>query len=235
VRALKILGQRDDAIRERTRREIAGSLGAGSIGDLAPAAVRAHQIMDQEGARARAAAPAREPACAAGCSYCCHVHAYATVPEIIAVAEHLRRTLDPEALGVLRAKLSERAQMIQMAALDDDARWAAKIPCALLDARGACSIYDARPLRCRAFHSCDARECKDAFEGREDAAPLRAPLLDRAMDAVEAGYDAALAEACLSVDGFMLEIALSIALDDPSAGARFLAGEPVFDAARPLG
>ena len=37
--------------------------------------------------------------------------------------------------------------------LTDDERWDARIPCALLGDGGHCSIYEARPLRCRALHA----------------------------------------------------------------------------------
>jgi len=165
------------------------------------------------------------PACAEGCSYCCHVHAYATLPEILAVAAHLRDSLDPEAFAQFRARLSAHVERVRD--LDDEARWDKRIPCALLDARGSCSIHPARPLRCRAFHSCDKVACQSAFEGRSEALPVGAPILDRSMNAVEEGYDAALEEHGLSTEGFKLEVALAIVLDDPNA-----ADKGALDAAR---
>src|SRR5262249_30287315 len=113
-----------------------------------------------------------------------------------------------EAITALIARLAERAA----ADLDDQARWAARIPCALLDERGHCSVHPARPLRCRAFHSCDAGPCREAFAGRDEGDPVMVPALRRAHDAVEAGYDAALAAAGLAVEGERLEIGLHRAL-----------------------
>jgi len=227
MRALKILGQRDAAIRARARRATAEALEDAGLSALVGAARRAEQMMEEEGERARLGAPAMAPACAAGCSFCCHVNAYATAPEVLAIADHLRKTLPDEGLAKLRDKLVEHVSRVSP--LDDEARWTAKIPCFLLDGAGRCSIYEVRPLRCRAFHSRDAGECKAGFEGQNDASPVLAPLLDRAMNAVEAGYDLALVDEGLSALGLRLEIALLSALFDPSAGARFLAGEPFCD------
>jgi len=226
VRALRVLQEQRESIRARVQGEVARALGEGLDGAAAPA----HQAMDEEWRRSLARPNALEPACSAGCSYCCHVHADATVPEVLAVAEHLARTRRPEALAALRARLSEQALRVER--LSDEERWAAKIPCALLDEGGRCSIYEARPLRCRAFHSCSVDECRDAFAGREGALVVTVPLLERAVDAVEEGYDRALGEAGLSAEGYRLEIALLLLLEDPGALARWRAGEPAFARAR---
>ena len=226
MRALRVLQEQREAIRRRVQGEVAPLLGE----DPARAAVRAHEALDEEWRRSTARQDALQPACSAGCSYCCHVHADATIPEILAVAAHLARTRSPEALEALEARLSRQAERVEH--LSDEERWAAKIPCALLGEGGRCSIYEARPLRCRAFHSCSVDECRDAYAGREGAIVVTVPLLERAVDAVEDGYDRALADAGYSAEGFRLEIALLVALEDPEAAARWRAGEPAFARAR---
>jgi hypothetical protein len=234
VRALRILQRQSDAASARVQAEVASELGAGAgaAPRLALAAVSAHRAMDAAGARALAGSD-RTPACAAGCSHCCHVHADATVPEVLAIVAHLERAWTAEARAALRDRLARQA--LAVAHLTDDERWAARIPCALLDGAGRCTIHAARPLRCRAFHSCSAAPCRAAFEGAADVEPepVRIARLDRAHDAVELGYDRALAAAGLSARAHRLELALSIALDVPDAGARWLAGEEdVFAPAR---
>ncbi len=226
MRALRVLHERDQAIRERARQEVESRLGEPS---LESAALAAHAAMERETSRVQGTC-ASVPACSAGCSYCCHVHAYATVPEILAVAAYLRRSLAAPALETLKERLARQTRMVEP--LSDEERWAARIPCALLDARGHCSVHEARPLRCRAFHSCSADECKDAFEGRTDVLPTRAPRLTRAADAVEAGYDHALLEAGIDALGHRLEAGLFVALSDPAAEEHFRAGVQVFARAR---
>lgn len=197
------------------------------------AAVHAHAILDEEGRRALARPGALQPACSAGCSCCCHVHVDATVPEILAIASHLRRSLAPAALESLRARLA--AHVTRVEPMTDEARWSARIPCALLGEDGRCSIYEVRPLRCRAFHSCSVTPCREAFAGCAEAEPVKSPRLERAHDAVEEGYDQALVRAGCSAEGHRLEVGLLVALDPPDAGARRLAGEEPFARARRSG
>lgn len=245
VRALRVLQQEREAIASRVEAEISSVLGAPPAAEaLAPAAVHAHAALDEAGRRALARPGAPAPACAAGCSYCCHVHVDATAPEILAIASHLASTWSREAISTLRERLAAQVACVEV--LDDQARWAEKIPCALLDGAGRCSIYAARPLRCRAFHACDAAPCREAFSATPGQAlalalplPEESPPLRRAQDAVEEGYDRALARAGLSALGYRLEIGLLLALEaqgteeTEATAARWLAGEPVFDRALP--
>ena len=230
VRALVVLRQHEQAITASVKADVAGLLGGElSPGVVADAAERAHAALDEAGRRALArGAPA--PACAAGCSYCCHVHADATVPELLSIARHLERTWSEAARGALRERLA--LQAIRVERSSDEERWAAKIPCALLDGQGWCSIHEVRPLRCRAFNASSVEPCREAFRGSAEVEPARIPRLDRAYDAAEAGYDEALALAGIEGGGHRLEIGLLVALDDPGAGARWLAGEEAFARAR---
>jgi Fe-S-cluster containining protein len=119
---------------------------------------------------------AREPsACSEGCSYCCHVNVDATVGEVVAIARQLRGDAD------LLERL--RAHVAVVGAMTDDDRWRAKVPCFFLS-NGRCSIYDVRPLRCRAFHSYSLDACRDAFAGNEPDLPT-SESLERACDEVD--------------------------------------------------
>ncbi|XXY50167.1 YkgJ family cysteine cluster protein [Sorangium sp. So ce269] len=219
MRSLKILQRRDEVIRARMKGEIAALLGGErTVEALEGAATRAHAAMDEEAQRALARPGAPEAACSAGCSYCCHVNVDVTVPELLAIVAHVDRAWTPEARGSLLDRLAERAGRVVL--LRDDERWEAKIPCALLDSGGRCSIYAARPLRCRALHASSVDPCRDAFRGCGSAGPATIPSLDRALDAAEEGYDQALREAGLAADVYRMELGLLIALDDPGAGAR---------------
>lgn len=235
MRSLKVLDRRDEAIRARVKGEVAplfdGEGGERSALALAGAALRAHAAIDKEAQRALSRPGAPEPACSAGCSYCCHVHVDVTVPELLAAAAYIDRTFPSEARASLRARLAELAGRVER--LTDDARWEAKIPCALLGDGGRCTIYEARPLRCRALHASSVDPCREAFQGRGGGpGPASIPHLNRTLDAAEEGYDRALIEASLSADGHRLEIGLLIALDDPEAGARWLSGGQPFARAR---
>ncbi len=230
MRALAVLRQHDEAITARVKADVASVLAFDlSTAALADAATQAHAGLDAAGAYALARG-ATTPACSAGCSYCCHVHADATVPELLAITRHLARTWSEASRGALRERLALQVSRVEH--LSDQERWAAKIPCALLDEAGRCSIYAARPLRCRAFNASDVAPCREAFGGNAEAVPARIPRLDRAHDAAEAGFDEALGEAGVSVEAYRLEIGLLVALEDPGAGGRWLDGEEAFARAR---
>ncbi|APR76122.1 Hypothetical protein A7982_01469 [Minicystis rosea] len=227
MRALPIVDERIEAIRRRRQAEIGDRLAHG----LGAAAVCAHDAIDEELRAALTRSTALEPACAAGCSSCCHVHADATVPEIAAAAQHVRTALSPEELRAFRDRLA--AHVARVEGLDDQARWAARIPCALLSAEGSCSIYEARPLRCRAFHSCSVDPCRAAFQGTSDEEAILSPPLARAAGAVEDAFDRALVQAGIGAEPYRFEVGLLVALDDPSAVDRWRAGEDAFARARP--
>jgi len=193
MRALHVLQER---VRERVR------LAVASEPDVVAAVRRGHREMDGVVDRALA----REPsACSAGCSYCCHVHVEVTRAEVAVIAGHLASNR-----AAVVAKLSNTVRVVS--SMDHDQRWAAKIPCALLGDDGRCTIYEVRPLRCRAFHSFSLDACREAFAGPHEPDPVTNAALDRACDAAEHGFDRALEDRGLSADPVLLEAALREAL-----------------------
>jgi Fe-S-cluster containining protein len=178
--------------------------------------------------------PGEEPACRAGCAWCCHVQVAVSAPEAIRVAEHIRRAFSPE----LAADLTRRVAELDAATrgLDPDARVATRLPCALLvDDR--CAVYPVRPLLCRAWHSLDARACEANYR-EPDRVPAPFGELRRGLAAhVALGLDDAIWDVGLGEAGVDLDLtaALRIALEVPDSAARWLAGEPVFAPARAEG
>jgi Fe-S-cluster containining protein len=203
VRALHVLQRRSTAIRERVQASVSEALGEGELA----AALRAHRELDVEHARAVARDPSSPPACSAGCSHCCHVHVEATRGEVLAIARHLQKR---ESLAAFVERLTSHVAAV--GELSHRARWEARVPCVLLGEDGRCTVYEVRPLRCRAFHSCSADVCREAFSGAREPPPEESPDLVRACDAVELGYDRALEDAGFESRGLLLETALLAAL-----------------------
>ncbi len=171
------------------------------------------------------------PVCAPGCAYCCHLVVFASVPELLALAAHLRAALSP-------AELEERTRAITDAALavadlDQAARAASKRPCPLLDVpSGQCTAYAARPLACRAYNSCDAATCARAFDEALTRWEVPVDLFQLTVGRnVRAGLLAAAHAAGLDPGPFELSVGLALALRTKDAEARWLAGEPIFAAA----
>lgn len=112
---------------------------------MVEAARRARALADK--IRLSVAQPSSEtPACQKGCSWCCHLKVGVTVPEVIAIVEHLRAV--PEQLEVVRLKAAELAKDPRI--LSDEEKPKARLPCALLSDDGSCGVYEVRPVPCRA-------------------------------------------------------------------------------------
>jgi hypothetical protein len=72
--------------------------------------------------------------------------------------------------------------------------------------RGRCSIHRRAPAALPGLPlRLEVEPCRAAFEGRAEAGPVKSPLLARAQDAAEEGYDRALEGAGLTVNGERLE------------------------------
>lgn len=172
----------------------------------------------------------RLPVCAAGCDTCCHIHVvFASVPEVLRLARHLRETRTPEDLTRVVDAVTLRARSFAPMSIEQRAR--AKEPCALLQ-DGACSVHPARPLNCRGFNSCDVAKCKTAFERADPTLPLPVELTQFATCRnVWLGHMTGTYAAGLDPGPYELMNALAITLTVPDVEARWLRGERVFDAA----
>lgn len=208
---------------------------------LAAVAAAVHALADEVWTSVRAEAePAggrSQIACASGCGACCHQLVAIAPAEAAAIARFVDQNVTPQA----RAEIIDRVRALDTATRGKTAieRARLRLPCAFLE-RGSCSIYAARPLRCRAVHSRDAGHCgwalvnpDAAFAERGERAGTGPFLVAPAkiMDAALTG----LARACrtLGVDGESLELAAAarIALAVPELEQHIAAGEPVFAAA----
>lgn len=167
------------------------------------AARRAHRELDEAAARVVASDPSHAPACGPGCSFCCHVHVDATRAEVLAVAAHLRNHRSPVELASFVEGLAATVSVV--AERDHEQRWSARIPCALLDHSGMCTVHEVRPLRCRMFHSCSVEPCREAFGGTNEPDPVTNLALESACEAVEQAFDRALEAGGLSAAPLRLE------------------------------
>jgi Fe-S-cluster containining protein len=198
-------------------------------------AVEGTYAYDAEAKTALVLALARDPrclpVCAPGCAFCCHLSVFAAVPEILYLAAHLRRTLPEERLDALTAAVVRAAAAV--AELSQEERARAKKPCPLLDLEsGRCGAYDARPLACRAYNSCDASVCERAYDDALVHWDMPVDLFQLTLSRnVRAGLMAAAVARGLDPGPYELACGLAVALTTPDAAARWLKGEPIFAAA----
>jgi hypothetical protein len=200
------------------------------------AAVNAYADAIWAAVRPELETPGAPIACAAGCAACCHQQVAITPAEAVAIARHVDCRFSPAERAALVARLKALDGAVR--GLDAPARARLKRPCAFL-VDGRCSIYDARPLRCRGVYSRDAAHCRWAMDHPDAAAERRrragpGPYIGvsaRIMDASLTGLARACREMTLEVDSLELTVAARIALAVPDIELHYRSGEPVFAAA----
>lgn len=200
-----VYGGEDAGPRPSTRVEVARALGRG----VDPVTVVEHVgvAVDRVQADVLGAANGEPvPACAAGCCHCCHQRVEVTVPEVARLARHLREL---PGLAIRVEKTAKRTR-----GLSSEAYRREQIPCAFLDSRGLCAVYEQRPLGCRRAHSTDRGACEAAHR-TPDAAPEipAAPSLSWNTSAVVVGMLEGMKHAGLAPDHYELHHALAIALE----------------------
>ena len=205
---------------------------AGDVRAVADVAAAAMQAAEEAFAEAQ-----RDPAvkqavsglhCRKYCAHCCYKSVSVTPTEVVHLAEHVKATLRPKALAKLKARLRQLDDKTRGMTPVERAR--ARLPCALLVGR-LCIAHPARPASCRGFNSRDVRACEQSVRQRDVRIPVFR-LQYQIFAEAHRGLRQGLADAGLAAPHLELTAALRIALDTPDAAARWLAGEPVFDAAR---
>lgn len=166
-------------------------------------------------------------ACAEGCSYCCRTSTvHASTPEILRIAAWLKEHRSPEQVAELQARAKVAAERI--GPLDLGGRAREKVPCPLLEpSSGRCTVYDVRPIACRAYHSGSVEACKRAHDESEanPVLPIDPPLF-RVAHAHGFGMMTALVSEGLDAGPYDLTAALPVALES-DLDDRWLAGEKV--------
>ena len=173
----------------------------------------------------------RPPACARGCSCCCHgLKIEVSAPEAVAIAEYLRE-LTPEELARTREQMAEEADYAR--SLDAETRWREQTRCAFLEEEsGECVIHAVRPFTCRAHTSMSLAACEAAARDAERRTPIHkhpvpASIFGMAKSAITVACD----EAKLDPRSFEITNAVAVALNEPDAAERWAHGEALFDAA----
>jgi Fe-S-cluster containining protein len=209
----------------QTATRIAGTaLTGGSTALSATKAVsRVGELMD----RTISAALTRRPDCKRGCSFCCHVLVELSISELARALEFVGERFTPVQFDALKARAAISA---------DGARGTTFLtypvqPCAFL-VDGECSIYEARPLACRAEHSFDVAACKKSYETSEDEPVERDMNVAARAHVMRAALESRLGEAGFAPHFYELQEALSIALNTPDAIEQWAGGNDVFAGAQ---
>ncbi len=165
-------------------------------------------------------------ACQSGCSFCCHMRVVATVPEVLAIADEIRRSWDSRKTSELKHRTSILRRKSRG---QTDEQWGNdRHRCPML-ADGRCSVYDKRPLDCRAHNSQDVGACERAWIDYLDwDVPVNFHM-QASYKHLQAGLLEGLAKMGLPARLVELNAALNIALEDEQARNRWRSGEPIFE------
>jgi hypothetical protein len=173
--------------------------------------------------------PTRDLACGKGCHHCCDATVGVVAPEVLFLAEHLRRHLTADDLASLHARSNRLRRRLN--SMDRGARLEARMPCALVR-HGACLAYVARPLACRWTNSPSLEDCMDVLVRRSRVVLEMEEVRYQPIQEVWQGLRAGLRDQELDGSLLALDAALATALSQRDAADQYLRGEPVFDEAR---
>jgi Fe-S-cluster containining protein len=162
----------------------------------------------------------KEPvACARGCSHCCTTYVSTSLPEVFRLAQAVR--------GKAKTTAHINAAAVRARAMPQLQREVDRVICPILIDH-ACSEYTARPMVCRAVMSTSLETCVRIFtagSAEQFQQPAGPGTLRTFLVII---MRAALVIAGLPHQNFELTHALEIALAEPAAEERWLAGEPLF-------
>jgi Fe-S-cluster containining protein len=172
--------------------------------------------------------PASPIVCRSGCSHCCYYRVHITPLEVLCLLQHIRTRFSDLELTALRHRVEEADGVTR--GMSDEERGRAQIACPLL-VDNRCAAYEARPLECRGYASTNVDACRQAFFDYDAwNVPLYLPRYSF-FKSIQAGIGAAAIDAGRPFEILELTAALRIALEDPTAVSRWLAGENSFQAA----
>ena len=165
--------------------------------------------------------------CSIGCAWCCHEPLQVSVLDAVSVAHRLRETgAGSERLEQYCAKLESEIGY-QRSRLKG-CFWA----CPFLDvSQRLCSLYQARPVVCRAFHSLDVSTCERNIQQRLGVrgVPMYLQLMGFIGLPLE-GAHRALKEISVDITPVVLGPAVALLLRDfEGVLEEWLAGKPAFE------
>jgi len=167
-------------------------------------------------------------ACSKGCAYCCGTQIMATVPEVLRLAKWINENFSTEEIQALRQRLA--AFNAKVRAIKESGGPRPPIDCAIL-MDDSCSAHPGRPIACRGANSVNVGACIKARENWQDES-LNIPLVGQpyyASKSMVRGVRDAMKDRGLPSPIIEMPFGLEVVLNDPMAGEKFLAGEPVFD------
>lgn len=165
-------------------------------------------------------------ACRSGCAFCCHQPVKVNAAEAFFLATQVRERPDTAA--------AVREAATQLAGSDPEIPRTAWLRCPLLDQGDGCSVHAVRPLSCHDHVSLDVEDCKTSYPPAGDWTVREPAIYGDLRNSWRLILQAALRLNGLSDTNYELNAALGLVLDTDDAEKRWLRGENIFAALKPL-
>jgi uncharacterized protein len=134
-------------------------------GSMADAARDALAIAEAAAASFHDNIPNQPPtACASGCAPCCHLYVQVPPGSAALIAGFIAARFTPAEVTALHNRLENAASAVRAA--PDPTRL--RLRCVLLGNDDRCTVYEVRPLSCRAFTSRSLPRCQQVVFGETD-------------------------------------------------------------------
>ncbi|MFP3867581.1 MAG: YkgJ family cysteine cluster protein [Desulfobacteraceae bacterium] len=169
-------------------------------------------------------------ACKAGCSYCCYHQIFISPPEAFLIGDYLRRKFTDQDRRMLAVKVKKNMQLLEGKDLEAIVRSRPQLECIFLQ-NNRCSLYEVRPMGCRAWSSRRAEQCKIGLETGDPLAGIGSYIHRQKLSvAIHTGLLQGTQEMGLESGYMGLAHAVNILLheDLDNLTARWLNGEEVF-------
>jgi Fe-S-cluster containining protein len=216
---------------DKVKALVAGALGASrqeaAVLALASQAVNlADQLIDYFEAENHLPHPI---VCLAGCTSCCFNQVEVTPPEALLIGNYVAQNFSPEARDGLLTRVNRALNFKAGKSKKKIARLRHKLPCPLLQDH-KCSVYEVRPLVCRAMHALAAGACEaELRQGKLGPGEFYAHRYEFVWS-ISSGLQNGCREAGCQTGGLDLDVALRDFFSQAKAGERWLAGKQVFGA-----
>ena len=176
---------------------------------------------------------AKEPlsetvACQAGCYYCCFYQVVLTPPEALLIGDYVDGAYSKKDKEGLKERISRVLTLTAGKSREERVQVWHDTPCIFL-AGDRCSVYAVRPFVCRAWHSLDASDCRQAFDSCNPWQGIDCHMHRyHIFESVRAGINTATTD--FGCQGETMEMAMAIQqyLNHGNPIEAWLQGKPVF-------
>ena len=103
----------------------------------------------------------KEVDCCAGCAWCCHEPLQVSILDAVSVAQQIRRT---DSVDQVLSTLNSYNESIAPLGNKRESLKQSFDPCPFLSPQNQCTVYEARPVICRAFHSTEVNTCESIIK-----------------------------------------------------------------------